>query len=322
MRDYHAKQVLFKLKKSIFLFLVIFVLATVMLAFSCETAQAKTKVSLTKKVSMTAGKTKKLTLKNNKKKVKWTTSNKKVVKITKSTKKNVTIKALKQGSAKITAKIGTKKYICKVTVKSPAKVSFPTAKTMTAGNTATLKLKNNKKKVTWTTSNKKIVKITKKSKTGVDIQALTSGTAQITAKIGTKKYTCKVTVKAVSPVPSDPEPSESYTYSITPLLAPFDEYFYVKTDNPDPSNIRFVDKNSKYYTAADTSLCSIVPTSKRFLDVRYENESTGRVTGGYIFEKQNANMDGGELILQIAAKASFYSMVQMKIMLQLQVCKI
>ena len=30
------------------------------------------------------------------------------------------------------------------------------------------------------------------------------------------------------------------------MLAPFNDYFYVKTDYPDPLNIRFVDKNSKY----------------------------------------------------------------------------
>lgn len=37
-----------------------------------------------------------------------------------------------------------------------------------------------------------------------------------------------------------------YSYEITPMLAPFNDYFYVKTDYPDPLNIRFVDKNSKY----------------------------------------------------------------------------
>ena len=37
-----------------------------------------------------------------------------------------------------------------------------------------------------------------------------------------------------------------YSYTITPLLAPFNEYFFVKTDNPDPTSFRFTDKTSAY----------------------------------------------------------------------------
>lgn len=105
-----------------------------------------------------------------------------------------------------------------------------------------------------------------------------------------------------------------YTYEITPLLAPFNDYFYVKTDNPDPSCIRFVDKESKYYTADD--LAEEAPSAIRYLsklaaDVEYENESTFRVKGGYIFVRDTgSNMDGGELVLQQASvpyEVTYYS---------------
>lgn len=83
-------------------------------------AEAKTKAAKlsNKKISITVGSSKKIKLLNNTKKVKWTTSNKKVVKITKKNKKYVKVKALKAGSAKITAKVGKKKYVCKVTVRA------------------------------------------------------------------------------------------------------------------------------------------------------------------------------------------------------------
>ncbi len=95
---------------------------------------AKAKVKLNKtKLSMNVGKTTTLKLKNNKKKVKWSSSNKKVAKVSAKGK----VKGLKKGKATITAKVGKKKYKCKVTVKArkvaeatkkPVPVPRPTAK--------------------------------------------------------------------------------------------------------------------------------------------------------------------------------------------------
>lgn len=63
----------------------------------------------------------------------------------------------------------------------------------------TLVLKNNRKSVKWTTSNKKVVSIKKTGdKNKVKLTAKKKGTAVITAKVGKKKYTCKVTVKSSS----------------------------------------------------------------------------------------------------------------------------
>lgn len=87
-------------------------------------ADAKAKPKLNKKkITIKVGKTKKLKIKNLKgKKVKWKTSNKSVVKIKKTKKKNVVqLKGKKAGTATVTAKIGKKKYKCKVTVKGAKK---------------------------------------------------------------------------------------------------------------------------------------------------------------------------------------------------------
>ena len=65
--------------------------------------------------------------------------------------------------------------------------------TLEVGKKVTLKLKNapKKKKITWSSSKKKIASVTKK---GV-VTARKAGKANITAKVSGKKYVCKVTVK-------------------------------------------------------------------------------------------------------------------------------
>lgn len=89
-----------------------------------------------------------------------------------------------------------------------------------------------------------------------------------------------------------------YSYTITPLLEPFNEYFYVQTDNPDPTSFRFADKSSVYDKASSISLDydDWNKKIKLYADVKYENVQTGRVNGGYIF--RSSDTDGGEIILQ------------------------
>lgn len=63
--------------------------------------------------------------------------------------------------------------------------------TIYVGKTVTLKVKNNKKKVKWISSNKKIATVSKKGK----VKGKKAGKVTITAKVGGKKYKCRVTVK-------------------------------------------------------------------------------------------------------------------------------
>lgn len=72
--------------------------------------------------------------------------------------------------------------------------------TVKEGKTITLTVKNPTQKVTWKSSNSKVVKITKKTgsnKSKATLKGLKKGTATITAKIGKKKLTAKITVKHV-----------------------------------------------------------------------------------------------------------------------------
>ena len=66
------------------------------------------------------------------------------------------------------------------------------------GQTATLKVTGTKKKVKWSSNKKDIATVNQKGK----ITAKKAGKAVITAKIGKKKYTCKVTVKKAPKVSS------------------------------------------------------------------------------------------------------------------------
>lgn len=84
-----------------------------------------------------------------------------------------------------------------VTMAAPATVSAAPIRlnkssvTVLVGKTYQLKVKGTKKKAKWSSSNKKVATVNSK---GV-ITGKKAGTVKVTAKIGKKKYTCKVKVK-------------------------------------------------------------------------------------------------------------------------------
>lgn len=99
-----------------------------------------------------------------------------------------------------------------------------------------------------------------------------------------------------------------YSYTVTPLLEPFNEYFFVKTDNPDPCSFRFIDKSSIYGDSGNISPNRDYRNDGPYLyeDIKYENIQTGRVDGGYIF--RGSYTDGGEVELQSnVSTGSYYS---------------
>ena len=125
--------------------------------------------------------------------VKWKSSKSSVVKVD----ANGKVTAKKAGTATITAttKNGLK-ATCKITVTDPAtKVYLTPAMSIKKGSsvklTASVFPKTATDKLTWSTSNKKVVTVTKSGK----IKGVKTGTATITVKTTSgKKATCKVTV--------------------------------------------------------------------------------------------------------------------------------
>lgn len=91
--------------------------------------------------------------------------------------------------------------------------------TMQVGKTVQLKVKNNKKKVKWSTSNKKVATVSKKGK----VKAISNGNAKITAKISKKKLVCNVKVKrTVTSKDNDTneDTSQSNVGNVNPIVFP------------------------------------------------------------------------------------------------------
>ena len=82
-----------------------------------------------------------------------------------------------------------------INANAATKVTLSNTKiTLRLGNTKVLKLKNAKGKVTWKTSNAKVVSIKKKDATSITLTPKKQGKVTITATNNKKTYTCKVNV--------------------------------------------------------------------------------------------------------------------------------
>ena len=128
------------------------------------------------------------TVKGTSKKVTYTSSNKSVA-IVSSTGK---VTAVKPGTAIITAKANGVKATCKITVKKPVLTVNKTKITVKKGKTVTITAKATPaKKITFTSSNKKIATVTSK---GV-IKGMKKGTVKIQVSCNGITKTVIVTVK-------------------------------------------------------------------------------------------------------------------------------
>ena len=172
--------------------------ADVHITVQSGTAKTNYITGLKKSVNVSKGKT--YTLKptldpiTSQEKVTYSSSNTKVATV--SSKGVITGKAA--GTAKITVKSGSKKATVTVKVakvKTTKLSGVPSSKTVKKGKTFTIKAsvtpKNSDEKVIYKTSNKKIATVTSK---GV-VKGIKKGTATVTVQSGSKKQTCKVTVK-------------------------------------------------------------------------------------------------------------------------------
>ena len=109
------------------------------------------------------------------------------------------------------------------------------------GQSRQLKVKGTKKKVTWSVSNGKIVKVTKKGK----VTAKKAGTAKVYAKVKGKKLICRVkvvskpkkTVKPVSSAIPTLSPTGTPTISTEPSVAPEKTDIPGKTENPQATTV-------------------------------------------------------------------------------------
>ncbi|MCB5548607.1 Ig-like domain-containing protein [Blautia sp. MSK17_66] len=124
--------------------------------------------------------------------VEWKSSNPKVATIDST----CYIVAKNKGKTVLTGTLENgRKIRCTVMVSTPAPYINYYAYTLNKGQTGNLKIMYNNKKVKWSSSNKKIATVSSSGK----IKAIAVGKCVITAKVGSKKYTCKVSVVYQNP---------------------------------------------------------------------------------------------------------------------------
>lgn len=228
------------------------------------TATSGTKVKLNKtKATIYNGATLQLKLKGTNEKVKWSSSSKKIATVD----KNGKVTAKKKGKATITAKVGNKKYTCKLTVKPAFELLESTDKSISLkpGDKTEILLKLHLKKmgkgVTYSISDKKVIKC-KWYDTDhdiLDITALKPGEATITFKNKLTKDTikAKVTVKEHLETPAPTvEPTPEPTPIPDPLTVDQNAVVVNKGETISVKVTWLLDSTIKYING-DTSVVSL-----------------------------------------------------------------
>lgn len=203
-----------KWKKILISLMTVFVLAmlpaeSAILPGTVCVTEAAPRIS-SSKLTMIKGQSRTLKITGLKKgqKITWKSSNSKIVTVNKAGK----LQAKAKGSATITGTVSKRKYTCKVTVHAP-KLN-KTAVTLKVGQTYQLKLSGTNQKITWKSSNSKIVTVNKAGK----LFAKSAGNATITAQVNGIRFVCKVKIQKKA-APAKPAPTTAPAKP-TPTAAP------------------------------------------------------------------------------------------------------
>lgn len=171
--------------------------------------------------------------------------------------------------------------------------------TIYVGSTLQLKLKNNKKNVTWSSSNKKIATVTKKGK----VTGKKAGNVTITAKAGGKKYKCKVIIsakaKADVPVVVAPTTTET-TKNPETTVAPTTKTEEVVTPNETTSNTVETTTKPNETVSTETYVDEVIPPTcttdgkiiRRYSDGRVETLKGADKVGDIIYTDENGELVG------------------------------
>ncbi len=144
-----------------------------------------------KKITISKGETATLTVSGDYDTISWKVNRKSVAKLTKKNAAKVVVKGVKKGTTTVIATIDGVAYKCTVVVEEP--VLDDVKITGIAGETGKLSVSGTKRPVRFYSKNKSVVTA------GLTTGKLTfrkEGDAVVYAKIGNKKYTCNVSVKA------------------------------------------------------------------------------------------------------------------------------
>ncbi len=194
-----------KKRKGIVLLLVLLLAGVVFLPYGRETQAATPRLNRTN-ATLAKGKRLQLKVSGTNQRVKWSTSNKKIATVNE---KGV-VKGRSKGAVRITAKIGKKKLICKVTIDKP-KLDGIRA-TVGVGKSVALKLSGTKGKTEWFTSDNSIAIV---SQSGV-VTGIKQGNCRIYVHVSGTSLVCMITVTANT----EPNPTINPTIPPRPTVTP------------------------------------------------------------------------------------------------------
>lgn len=187
-------------------------------------------------------------------------SNKKIATVS----KNGKVVGKRKGRVTITVMDNNgKKYNCKITVEDPTlnKKSL----TLQVKQSYGLKLKGNTQKISWSSSDKSVVRVNSKGR----VTAYSEGNAVITAKVGNKSFKCKITVKAEEIPEITPTPEPSVEPTATPTPEPT-EGPLPKPENPSEADDYYWDNAKEVISVMDVNESENVPTEAEVTEILKE----------------------------------------------------
>lgn len=187
-------------------------------------------------------------------------SNKKIATVS----KNGKVVGKQKGRVTITVMDNNgKKYNCKITVEDPTlnKKSL----TLQVKQSYGLKLKGNTQKISWSSSDKSVVRVNSKGR----VTAYSEGNVVITAKVGNKSFKCKITVKAEKIPEITPTPEPSVEPTATPTPEPT-EGPLPKPENPSEADDYYWDNAKEVISVMDVNESENVPTEAEVTEILKE----------------------------------------------------
>lgn len=130
----------------------------------------------------------------------WNSSNNKVAEIRRTSNPcRVWIKAKKAGRSTITAKVGSKKYRCKVTVKYRPRLSLNKKTLKGDSASVTLKVSGTVDQAMWSSTDPDVASVSRKKGRKTIVKAIRNGKVTIYAKVNGKSLACAIRVKGITP---------------------------------------------------------------------------------------------------------------------------
>lgn len=189
---------------------------------------ARPKLNKTK-TTLIKGKKVKLKVTGATKKIKWSTNKKKVATVN----SQGVVRARCKGTAKITAKVGKRRLICRVTVKGKKKVLTPTLSderiSLNVGKQKQLKIFDTKRVPKWWSTNDKVATV---DANGI-VRGISPGECRVYAELPGTYFMCFVSVLGKAGTTVTPTAIPTISGTTTPTPAPTEDP--VSTQTPVPT---------------------------------------------------------------------------------------